>query len=144
WDIGNNYSNLDILQQEEAIATLTKYSLINYTENPANYDIYNLSEEVIKGLKSTFTIHEMTQFAVHDHLNKQDKKFHIKKGLNTLVKFLPDKMDIYVPLAEQANFLISHIQTITDYAQKEEVYSDDLITLYVRELEYYLAGKRVL
>lgn len=132
----------DPLKQEEIISILLKYSLIQLQKNNLNYAVEHLSKDIIEGLNIVFNIHEVTQITVQDYFSDKEKEDYLTKGINILAQFLPDKLDIYVPLVKQANFILEHINVISKNAAKQKIYNKDLITLYLRELEYYLPGNK--
>ena len=138
----SNHTRLSNLEQNEAIAILAQYSLITHQKINLDYHDNNLSDKVISGLKSTFTMHEITQLAVQDYFSKKEKKSILQKGLKVVASCLPDKVDIVIPLLEYDSSLLSHMQTIAANAVKQGLYNKYLVTIYVRELEYYFLGQR--
>lgn len=126
--INKNKNNL--LEQDEIIANLIKYSLIS------------VNEEISESKNKTFTIHEMTQLATQAILNNSQKTDHLKDSLKAAANFFSDKLDINLPLLFNHPYLLAHIQILINNAEKFDYNDDNLITLRLRELEYFLSGKR--
>lgn len=132
----------EILDQEKIISNLIKYSLIQLHETKGDYTVEHLSKDFTDGLHITFTIHEISQLAIQDYLNKKQKQTYLQNGLVTTIKIFPDKLTTFIPLIETTNFLLPHIQSLTTQALKLGIYNKNLVMLEIRELEYFLSGKR--
>jgi hypothetical protein len=132
----------DKLEREQIISNLLRYSLVQLHETKTDYSIEHLSKHLTTSLNSTFTIHEITQLAMQDYLSEKQKKTYLQKAISSMVKFLPTKLTTLIPLMENTNFLLPHIKSLNNQAMKLEIYNNDTIMLTIRELEYFLSGKR--
>ncbi len=130
------------LEQEEIIAVLLKYSLIQPNVLKGNYSNLNFNKDFTKGLYNTFTIHEIIQLAIQDYLNINQKHKYITNTLHSIIKFLPDKLCFYIPMIDETDNLLNHINNTISNASKYNIINDNLIILKIRELEYFLSGKR--
>jgi hypothetical protein len=124
---------IDNLKQDEVIAILLQNSLLQMHETKNNYKIKYLPADILADLNTVFTMHELTQFAVQDLLNEVEYKSSIKEAINVLATFLPNKHDLFLPLVDRANFLLSHLKVVIGHAEIDEIRNNDLITLYIRQ-----------
>lgn len=133
---------IDKLRQEQIITNLLEYSLLTLQESKENFQYEYLPKDYTEGLKLTFTIHEITQLAIQDYLNDNQKKICLETSLKSMIRFLPDKIDHLFPVIEETNFLLPHMRVLSANADKYSVYNNGSAMLKIRELEYVLSGKR--
>ena len=125
----------DKLKQEQIIAKLLEYSLLTMYESNESYQDKHLPEDFTVNLKFQFTIHEITQLAIQDYLNDKQKNSHLEDSLKSMIRFLPDKVDLFIPLIEQTNFLLPHMQVLTANANNYSINNKDSLMLKIRELD---------
>jgi tetratricopeptide (TPR) repeat protein len=132
----------DNIKQEEIISKLIEYSQLNVFKTDRNYTSTHLSAEYISGLQINLTVHELTQKAFQKYLAQQEKSTILNRGIEAAAKFFPDKLTLFIPLVESNNDILSHLQTLNNNVSNIGFVSNSSIILTIRELEYFLSGKR--
>lgn len=132
----------DKLKQEEIISKLLEYSLIQLHEVKDNYRDENLPDHYLDGLKKRFIIHKITQLAIMDYFDEAQKRYYLGQSVKSMANFIPDKLTVSIPLIQDTNILLPHINSLVFNAEKQNLYSNALLVLRIRELEYFLSGRR--
>jgi tetratricopeptide (TPR) repeat protein len=136
-------TNLSNLEQENAISTLIKYSLISLNKvTNVNSASTIFPSEIINGLNSTFTMHEIVGLIIQDVLDEKEKNVYLKRALAIGAKFFPDKLELLEFLIKQYIFLLPNIEALTSKAVNLKISNNHLVVLYLRALEYHLTSKR--
>lgn len=126
---------LDVLAYHDAISALVKYSLISDNHSQQQ-------DEKDTQIASSFTMHELVQLTTLDLLSDREKRQYAQQGLGVFARFVPAMLDRSIPILVANPNYIAHMQTLSAHATKASVVSDNLFTVKVRLIEYYLPGKR--
>ena len=120
----NTHFNNDALEIGNALSLLSSYSLID------------------KKSKDVYWMHEISQSVIQSYLSIEQKKRSIQSGIDYLNKIIPKKLDLSIPLLLKEFYLLEQIEKLSEYADFYSLYSNALIDLYIRKLEYFLPEKR--
>lgn len=139
--LADHYSSNSI-EQEEAIACLMRYALLLKNEIEEGTKIQRKLNKSITDLEETLTIHATVQLVVQDMLSDKVKKIHLENALASMAKFLPNKLRLSNSTIDQYDFILAHIDALTAYAEKYELYNKDLVIILIKELEYWEYDRR--
>lgn len=120
-------TNSDVDNFRRAIAALLKYSLIEQSNSK---------------VMPNYVMHEFIQHTTLDLISKNERKIYLSRALGVIATFIPDKIDIIVPLISSNPEYAIHLKTIYKNAKQMGIFNNDLLTIQQRLLEYYLPGKR--
>jgi hypothetical protein len=138
----SQHLKLNELDQEKAISDITKYSLILRDIIQKEHKSYYQNAALAEDLETSFTIHEIVQLIVQEILTKKEKQFLLTKALISMTSFLPWNPELLVLTKAKIHFIWPHVNSLISYSIKERIYSDHLLSIMVKQLEYFILGIR--
>ncbi len=119
----------DVFLLNEAISILVQHNLLDFKNKASDGE-------------AIYKMHEIVQLTVKDELSIKDKQKYIQTIAQNLNQTVPTQIDKSFPLLSKCQYLLSNIENILKEAEILEFVDNNLMTLQIRYLEFFLSGKR--
>jgi tetratricopeptide (TPR) repeat protein len=123
------YFNNDIITLNDAIRLLLNYSLL-YPKNDKD------TESILYG------VHELQQYVTQEILSDKEKKYYLENIIKAIYSLLPSSDDLLMPVLNNKPYILYNMEKIASYADSLGFINDELVTINIRRLTYFLGGNR--